>query len=238
MQLRREGHLVDIASSGPEAISALTSNPYDMIFMDIFMPGMTGLETTQHIRRMGTVAATVPVIALTGNVTPEDEALCAAAGMNGMLGKPVSLHELLVVLGRCVWPHRSDHTPAYGAGQAAEPVLPPVLSARRLQELQGTLPADTLASLVEDCFVELSERLVALQETIEEGDRQSIIAQAHAMAGMAAEYGLAALEMRLRALLRATGREPNAIGGISDELEAEMVRAAVAMREKLHIEVV
>lgn len=237
-QLRREGHLVDIASSGPEAISALTSNPYDMVFMDIFMPGMTGLETTQHIRRMGPVAASVPVIALTGNVIPEDEALCAAAGMNGMLGKPVSLHELLGVLGRYVWPHRSDHTPADNAGQAAEPVLLSVLSPRRLEELQGTLPADTLASLVEDCFVELSERLVALQETVEEGDPQSIIAQAHAMAGIAAEYGLAALEMRLRALLRAASGEPGAIGGISDELEAEMERAALAMREKLHIEVV
>lgn len=235
-QLRREGHLVDIGSSGPEAIGALASNPYDVIFMDIFMPGMTGLETTQHIRRMGAVAASIPVIALTANVTPEDEAQCVAAGMNGMLAKPVSLAELLAVLGRYVWPYRFDHTLADDAGQATEPVPPPVLSVTRLQELQATLPAGILASLVEDCFVELAERTAELREAVREDDPQSIIAKAHAMAGIAAEYGLAAFEMRLRALLRAASDERDAIAAISDELEAEMARAVSAMREALHIE--
>lgn len=237
-QLRREGHLVDIANSGAEAIGALASTPYDVIFMDIFMPGMTGLETTQHIRRMGAVAASVPVIALTANVTPEDHAQCAAAGMNGMLGKPVSLHELLVALSRYVWPYRSDHTPDDRAGQATEPVLPSILSERRLEELQATLPADTLANLVEDCLAELTERLAALQEAVRGGEREATIAQAHAMAGIAAEYGLAALETRLRALLRTAAAEPDATGGIAGELEAEMMRAAVAMREALRIEMV
>jgi signal transduction histidine kinase/DNA-binding response OmpR family regulator len=237
-QLRREGHLVDIASNGPEAVGAVSSRPYDMILMDIFMPGMTGLETTQHIRGMGAVAASVPVIALTANVTAEDEARCAAAGMDGMLGKPVSLHELLEVIGRHVWAHRSDVGLASDTGQATEPVSTPVLSARRLEELQATLPADTLASLVEDCLVELTQRLVALQETVRQSEPQPIIAQAHAMAGIAAEYGMAALEMRLRALLRAASDEPDAAGAISDALEAEMVRAADAMREALRIEMV
>ena len=65
-----------------------------------------------------------------------------------------------------------------------------------------------------------------------------IVAHAHAMAGMSAEYGLAALEARLRALMRTMGRTPNSAGVLADGLEAELFRAAAAMREAFHIEMV
>lgn len=237
-QLRREGHLVDIASNGPEAIAAVAAQPYDLIFMDIFMPGMSGLETTQRMRGMGPIAANVPIVALTANVTLEDKAQCAAVGMNGMLGKPVALQELLDEIGRHVWSSRSDCMPVDPAGPAAEPEPPAILSAARLDELRATLPEDTLASLVEDCLVELAERLVSLQQAVRQGERQPIIAQAHAMAGMAAEYGMASLEMRLRVLLHAVIDGPGAIGAVIDQLESEMERTGNAMREALHIEMV
>ena len=89
MPLRCDGHLVDIASNGPQAISAAASWPYDLILMDIFMPGMSGLDTTRRIRGLGGPAAAVPIVAMTANIFPEDQAACAAAGMNGILGKPV-----------------------------------------------------------------------------------------------------------------------------------------------------
>ena len=240
-QLRREGHLVDIASSGPEAISAAANRPYDMIFMDIFMPGMGGVETTRHIRAIGGLAAQTPIIALTANVNPEDEAMCAAAGMNGMLSKPVALQELLDVISHYVWPYRSDPLPSEAAPAAVavvESSSSAVLSATRLEELRATLPAETLASLVEDCLIELGKRLRSLQEALQQEGPQPIVAQAHAMAGMAAEYGMAVLENRLRALLRAVTDEPGAVAAIGEELDAEMVRAANALREALHIEMV
>jgi CheY-like chemotaxis protein len=206
--------------------------------MDIFMPGMNGLETTQHLRAAGGLAAQTPIIALTANVNPEDKAMCAAAGMNGMLGKPVALQELLDVIGRYVWPYRSDPLLSEAAAAVQEPSPSAVLSARRLEELRATLPADTLASLVEDCLIELAERLMSLRQALHTGTPQEIVAQAHAMAGMAAEYGMAVLENRLRALLRAINDEPGAVAGIAEELEPEMVRAANALREVLRIEMV
>ncbi len=234
--LRREGHLVDIACNAQEAINAAASQPYDLIFMDIFMPGMSGFDTARQIRGMAGPAGTVPIVALTANVCPEDHALCAAAGMNGMLGKPVGLRELLDAISRHVWPYRSECTTAEVTVVAALQLLSPILSASRVEELRTALPADTLASLVEDCLVDLSERLRALQEALRQGASEQTVVHAHAMAGMAAEYGMAALEARARTLMRLARDDPASAAAMSDELEAEAYRGGAALREALHIE--
>ena len=58
------------------------------------------------------------------------------------------------------------------------------------------------------------------------------------MAGMSAEYGMATLEARLRALLRTVGRTPNSADALADGLETELFRAAAALREAVQIEMV
>ena len=236
--LRREGHMVDIAGDGEAALRALASQPYDLVFMDIYMPGMSGLETTRRIRGLTGPAASVPIVALTANVCPEDAAVCTAAGMNGILGKPVALAELLDALARHVWRGRSEHG-QFDAQAAARPaVASAILSAARLGELRATLPAETLASLVEECLSELSERLVALRDAVQRQAGDEIYADAHAMAGMAAGYGMAALEARLRALLRVARDEPAEAAVLSEELETEIFNAGAALREALQIEMV
>jgi signal transduction histidine kinase/DNA-binding response OmpR family regulator len=236
--LRREGHMVDVASNGPEAISAAANRPYDLILMDIFMPGMSGLEATRRIRGLGGPAAVVPIVALTANAGADDQAACTAAGMNGMLGKPVTLRELLDAIAHHVWPNRPDHQPIATADTPAEPAVSPVLSSARLDELRATLPADTLANLVEECLFDLSERLTLLLGAVQRRDTDQIIAHVHAMAGMSAEYGMSMLETRLRALVQATRETPEALGPRAEELEAELFRAATALREAFHIEMV
>ena len=235
-QLRREGHMVDIASSGAEAVSAAAGRPYDLILMDIFMPGMTGLVATQRIRALGSPAASVPIIALTANVSPDDEAMCMAAGMNGVLDKPVALPDLLDAIARHVWPYRSE--PVATGEVPAGSVSSPILSASRLDELRTTLPANTLASLVEDCLVELAERSALLEDAARENDAETMLAQAHAMAGMAAEYGMAALAARLRLFMRSIRDDQDIAAAIGEDLEVEIERASTALREALRIEMV
>jgi len=121
---------------------------------------------------------------------------------------------------------------------SGDPAAPTILSSVRLNQLRATLPADTLANLVEECLFDLSKRLTVLLEAVRQQASEQIVAHAHAMAGMSAEYGMGALEVRLRALMRIMPQAPSSVGVLADGLETEVVRAAAAMREGFHIEIV
>jgi PAS domain S-box-containing protein len=77
----------DIAENGKIAIEKLKTNPYDIILMDLQMPEMNGFEATEYIRN--TMNSTIPIIALTADVTTVDLAKCKSVGMNDYIAKPV-----------------------------------------------------------------------------------------------------------------------------------------------------
>ncbi len=92
---------LDLAGNGQEAIEQVKNNKYDLIFMDLQMPVMDGLEATQQIRSLENelpYVKTLPIIAMTANVMSEDRIRCTNAGMNAHLAKPISPQELQVVL--------------------------------------------------------------------------------------------------------------------------------------------
>ncbi len=236
--LRREGHLVDIACNGREALQAVAHLPYDLVFMDIFMPGMSGFDVARRIRAMPAPADMMPIVALTANVSPDDHALCREAGMNRLVGKPVALPELVQALADLVWRGMPERNAAVRMA-AAPPLHHPVLAAGRIDELRSSLPSDMLGGMVEECLVDLQDRLPALRRAMEGGSTEEVAAQAHAMVGMAAGYGMAALEARLRALmLAARGSDTARAAALAVELEGELNMAASALREALAIEMV
>jgi CheY-like chemotaxis protein len=85
---------IDCAENGLEALRLLSENPakYDLVFMDVQMPEMDGLEATRNIRQSGN---NIPVIAMTANVFKEDIDKCLEAGMNDHLGKPLDMGNVL-----------------------------------------------------------------------------------------------------------------------------------------------
>ena len=89
------GASADTADSGEAAISAMITVPYDLVLMDINMPGMDGMEATRRVRQLGGDLAQTPIIALTADVMSHHTAAYRAAGMNGFVPKPFTPAELL-----------------------------------------------------------------------------------------------------------------------------------------------
>ncbi|MBI1364613.1 MAG: response regulator [Alphaproteobacteria bacterium] len=96
--IRRAGHHVDIAVNGFEAIDAAARGGYDLVFMDMHMPEMDGLEATRKIRSLAGKAGAVPIIALTANAMASDRQKCVAAGMDDFLSKPFDPADFNAVL--------------------------------------------------------------------------------------------------------------------------------------------
>ncbi|WP_426037806.1 ATP-binding protein [Brevundimonas sp. DC300-4] len=85
----------ETAENGAEALEAASLRPFDLILMDIKMPVMDGVTATRAIRRLPGAAGHTPILALTANADPRDEADYVAAGMNGVAQKPIQPDTLL-----------------------------------------------------------------------------------------------------------------------------------------------
>ena len=96
--LQDRGHLVEIAGDGQEAICLTEQNRYDVILMDVQMPGMNGLEATAAIRKREDGSSRVPIIAMTAHAMKGDREQCLAAGMDGYLSKPIDAHEMIALV--------------------------------------------------------------------------------------------------------------------------------------------
>jgi len=94
--LKRLGYAPDIVNNGKEALEALASKTYNIIFMDIQMPEMDGMEATRNIRLQYELQPVI--IALTANALKGDREECLKAGMNDYLSKPINVDDLLKAL--------------------------------------------------------------------------------------------------------------------------------------------
>ena len=139
--LSRAGHHADLVTNGLEAISALMRAPYDLVLMDVQMPEMDGLATTQRLRAMGGQFADIPIIALTANTMAGDRDRYLEAGMNEYVSKPIDTDHLFSVIRRICGddvatyrpvaaPQRPDHheNPAKKSGRVAERALDAVIA--------------------------------------------------------------------------------------------------------------
>ena len=98
---------IAFAENGQIAYDTFAANPsqYDIIFMDLHMPEVGGLEASAMLRRHpAPQAKTIPIIAMTADVFNEDVEKCLQAGMNGHLGKPIDMNDVLVMLNKYLSP--------------------------------------------------------------------------------------------------------------------------------------
>jgi PAS domain S-box-containing protein len=99
--LARVGYRADVAANGIEVIEALRRQSYDIIFMDVQMPEMDGLEATKHLRAAPAAAGRRPwIVALTANAMQGDRERCLAVGMDDYITKPIKTPDLAAAIAR------------------------------------------------------------------------------------------------------------------------------------------
>jgi CheY-like chemotaxis protein len=107
--LERLGYSAELAENGLEALKRVRSEGFDLLFMDMMMPGMDGLETTREIRSDESIGRQPLIIAFTANATTEDRKACLDAGMDDYISKPVSSEMLANILDRAKREARTRH---------------------------------------------------------------------------------------------------------------------------------
>jgi PAS domain S-box-containing protein len=100
LMLKAAGHTVDSVADGALAVNAVQDKSYDLVLMDIQMPGMDGYEATTRIRALDNDSKTVPIVAMTANAMQDDVRRCHEVGMNGHIAKPIEKNSLLLAVSR------------------------------------------------------------------------------------------------------------------------------------------
>jgi CheY-like chemotaxis protein len=244
--LQQLGYRADVAANGREALAALERQPYDLIFMDLMMPEMGGVETTRLIRerqkqpsQFPNYKASIVIVAMTASAMQGDREKCLVAGMDDYVAKPVRLDDVRAVAER--WGPLAAKSGAAGAltpgsqpataANAAAPAKPggaaeqaaPVDMARLLDFTDGN--PDNLRELVNLYLSQTTEQLEQLKAAVQAGRVQEVRRLAHSCAGASATCGMRRLVPLLRELERqgADARLTNA-GELSHQAGQEFER--------------
>ncbi|NOS89525.1 MAG: PAS domain S-box protein [Methylococcaceae bacterium] len=191
--LRGGGHRVDVANSGSSAIATVEANPhYDLIFMDVSMPDMDGMEATRRIRALGGAATQIPIIAMTAHAVKGYKELCLSAGMNGYATKPISKANLLALVGQ--W--RGHSAPAAASAPvAAAPIenTRVLLDENVLLNMAQEAGMDNVVKFLHIFMDEIVTRRAAIQAAIIQQDLTVLGREAHTLKSGAATFGAIAL---------------------------------------------
>jgi signal transduction histidine kinase/DNA-binding response OmpR family regulator len=205
--LERLGYQADVSANGLEALERLDGAPYDVVLMDVQMPGMDGLEASRAICARWPPRQRPRIIAMTAEAMEGDRERCLAAGMDDYLVKPVRLDELARALSRCR-PLTAERIREPGSGSAGT-TTPDALDRQVLEQLREDLGDTAALREVIATFLERSPSLLTdLREAAARGDVAAVSARAHAMKGTSATLGARALSEQcaeLERLARAGG---------------------------------
>lgn len=184
--LENEGHKVTEAHNGQQGINAAVTTRFDLIFMDISMPVMGGIESTKSIRRGNSASQNTPIIALTAHAMPDDIAAFRAAGMREALIKPISRRLLLEVL------QKFGHgQPIGGVGKGLpDTEKTPILNGSHLENLICNIGKDNTVDRAKEFVSETDEVLRDISsKAADNWNLKHLAALVHKLAGSAAIFG-------------------------------------------------
>lgn len=203
---------VTVAANGQEALDRATTGSFDVVFMDMRMPGMDGLAAARAIRALGGAWQDIPIIALTANAFPDDVRACREAGMNEFMAKPIRKKVLVEKLCKLLG-NRQPEPEGY-AEVAADPASPalsvvetpdlpitppaevaladvaPILDRAAFEELVDAIGIAGVRATLDVYVTETSGRLELLRRLSCDCDRARIKDEAHTLKGASGTFGL------------------------------------------------
>ena len=201
--LEAAGHTAQVVSDGAEAVAAVAAGTFDLVLMDVRMPGMDGVTATRLIRQSDGPQACLPIIAMTANVYPEQIDACRRAGMDGHVGKPLNRAQLYAAIDRVLLdPARATrHGRADRIGALDVPPRDlddaPVFDGATYAQLRDFLGVARLDDMLTRFAESLPQHFEPGIET--EGRARRWKADAHVVVSVAGMLGFADLARRCRA---------------------------------------
>lgn len=183
--LTNQGHNVILASDGQQAIDAFVSEPFDIIFMDIQMPEMDGIQTTAAIRELEKQSGEgrhVPIVAMTAYAMKGDRERLMACGMDEYISKPLDSSLLIEMLVKIF-----DNNAAVKAGEEE----PKESASEYLDQLLGVCQGDVeTVKAVISCFLENGTQYMRnIEQAVEQKDAMQLKLSAHRLKGAATYFG-------------------------------------------------
>jgi CheY-like chemotaxis protein len=212
--LQQMGYKADVAANGVQALARIDAQPYDLVFMDVMMPEMDGLEATQAIRyrqkdpaRHPNYKGTIVIVAMTASAMSGDRDKCITAGMDDYLSKPVRPEDVRAIIER--WGDKAGSQDVNSTASAAGTVAAPAVEfpadapvdMERFKELTdgSTAGMKELAGMYVD---QTTGQLQQLRVAITAQNHADVRRIAHSCAGASATCGMTKLVPHLREMER------------------------------------
>lgn len=202
--LQRLGYAPDCVADGIAAVDRVQQQTYDLVLMDIQMPGMDGYETTELMRQLPSMTHEHPwIVAMTAHSNQEDRQYSLQAGMNDFLSKPIlltSLAECLMHYGRTHQPEKMAQLPSASTPmpplRTSENRAQPLLERDMIDSIRAMAGAEAdilLAELMTNYQEDATRCLQQLHQAIDQQNPDQIRAHAHALRSMSLNLGALSL---------------------------------------------
>ncbi|MFP4054216.1 MAG: response regulator, partial [Phycisphaerae bacterium] len=231
--LEKWGHTVQVADNGAAALELHENEPFDLVLMDVQMPGVSGLEATASIRRKeDSSGAHVPIIAMTAHAMKGDRERCLEAGMDDYVSKPINPSLLAGAMARLFGPEEAAEVDD-SHGPKPIPISERVFSIERAANRADGCK-ELLIEIV-SIFVDTCPNLVGeIRSALARGDAPALNRSAHSLKGAAGS--IVADEVFEAALaLEQTAKKGDLIGAIklTERLEDKVDRLMDALKQFL-----
>ncbi|WP_158219918.1 PAS domain S-box protein [Ideonella sp. A 288] len=219
--LAKLGYACDVAGNGAEALELVKLRPYDLVFMDLQMPEMDGLESTRRI-----VAEMPPldrprIVAMTANALTGDRERCLEAGMDDYIAKPILPVDVQALIERTVGSGRK-------AALVTEPDSVPLIDQRIVGELRAIDEPgqpSLLRSLLLDYLAETPGTIGEIKRFADRREASRLAQKAHKLAGISASLGATGMsEVCVRMERHIAAGDLTGLASMIDQLELRFAR--------------